>query len=63
MNQEFKVGELIRVEWNPETDELKMVIEVTDPDFKKRVLNSKDLKDIITINGRDIMRIVKLGGK
>ena len=59
MTQDYKVGNLIRIEWNQETDELRMVIEVTDPEFKKRVLNNKDLKDLITINGRDIMRIVK----
>jgi len=52
---EQKVGKVIRVEWDQETDEVRVVMEITDPVFKKRVLNSKDLQDILSIKGKDVM--------
>lgn len=50
-----KVGTVIRVEWNEQTDEVLMVMEITDPKFKKRVLHSKDFEDVITLSGKDVM--------
>lgn len=50
-----KVGEVIRVEWNQETGSVRIVMEILDPVFKSRVLHSKDLQDILTIEGRDVM--------
>lgn len=50
-----QVGKVIRVEWNEETDEVRVVMEITDPVFKRRVLNSKDLQDILSIKGKDVM--------
>lgn len=49
------VGKVIRVEWNSDTDELRVVLEITDPAFKKRVLHGKDFQDILTIQGKDVM--------
>lgn len=53
MNEQ--VGKVIRVEWDKETDEVRLVMEITDPVFKRRVLHSKDFQDILTINGKDVM--------
>ena len=50
---EYKVGEVIRVEWDQETDIVRVILEIHDPVFKSRVLHSKDLRDILTIKGRD----------
>jgi len=50
---EQKVGEVVRVEWDQETGSVRVVLEITDPVFKSRVLHSKDLQDILTIKGRD----------
>jgi len=50
---EQKVGEVVRIEWNQETGSVRVVLEITDPVFKSRVLHSKDLQDILTIKGRD----------
>jgi len=50
-----KVGKVIRVEWDTETDEVRVIMVITDPVFKKRVLNSKDLQDILSIKGKDVM--------
>ena len=55
MTNSFKVGEVIRIEWDQETGEVRIVMDITDPDFKLRVIHNKDFKDILTIKGRDAM--------
>jgi hypothetical protein len=57
MTQEFNVGRVIRVEYDEETEVVRLVMEITDPIFKKRVLHSRDLRDIISIKGKDVMVI------
>ena len=54
---EKKVGKLIRIELDEETGVVHMVIEITDSVFKARVLHNKDIQDIITIKGKDIIQI------
>lgn len=54
---EKSVGKIIRVEWDQETDEVRLIMEILDPVFKSRVLHSKDLQDIISIKGKDVMVI------
>ena len=56
-NEQKTIGKIIRVEWDQETDEVRIVMEITDPVFKKRVLYSKDLQDVVTIQGKDVMII------
>ena len=55
MTQEFNVGRVIRVEYDEETEVVRLVMEITDPVFKKRVLHSRDLRDVISIKGKDVM--------
>jgi hypothetical protein len=55
MTQEFNVGRVIRVEYDEETEVVRLIMEITDPIFKKRVLHSRDLSDIISIKGKDVM--------
>ena len=57
MTQEFNVGRVIRVEYDEETEVVRLVMEITDPIFKKRVLHSRDLCDVISIKGKDVMVI------
>ena len=57
MTQEFNVGRVIRVEYDEETEVVRLVMEITDPIFKKRVLHSRDLRDVISIKGKDVMVI------
>ena len=57
MGFEKKVGKIIRVEWNKETGEVRLVMEILDPAFKSRVLHSKDLQDILTIKGKDVIAV------
>lgn len=52
-----KVGELIRVEWDQQTGDVRIVIEITDPVFKSKVLHNKDFEDLLSIKGRDAMII------
>lgn len=48
-----KVGEIIRIEWDQDTGQVRLVMEITDPAFKIRVLHNKDYADIISIKGKD----------
>lgn len=51
------VGKVIRVEWDEEADSVRLVMEITDPYFKSRVIHSRTFQDILTINGKDVMVI------
>jgi len=50
-----KVGELVRIEWDQESGDLRIIINITDDDFKSKVLHSKDLQDLLVISGTDAM--------
>jgi len=52
-----KVGTVIRIEWNKDTGEVHIVMDITDQSFKARVLHNKDFEDILTITGKDVMII------
>lgn len=54
-SSEQSIGKVIRVEWDQDTGEVRIVIDVTDHVFKSRVLHSRDLQDVITIKGKDVM--------
>lgn len=51
------VGKVIRVEWDTETDEVRVVMEITDPVLKRRMINGKDYQDILTIHGKSVMMV------
>lgn len=59
----YKVGQVIRVEWNQESGEVRIVIDITDPNFKTRVLHNKDFEDILSITGKDAMIIASEYGE
>ena len=50
-----KVGTVIRVEWDESNDTVLMIMEITDPKFKRRVLHSKDFEDIVSLRGKDVL--------
>lgn len=50
-----KIGRVVRVEWESDTGEVRLVMEITDPIFKSRVIHSKDFEDILSISGKDVM--------
>ncbi len=52
-----KIGKLVRIEWNQENDEMQIIIEITNSTFKKRILHNKDIQDILTIKGQDVMLV------
>ena len=58
-----KVGKVIRVEWDEDTGVVRVVMEITDPVFKSRVLHSKDLQDVISIKGKDVMVVASKSKK
>lgn len=51
------VGKVVRVEWDKETDEVRLVMEITDEVFKRKVMQSKDFQDIISLKGKDVICI------
>ena len=55
VNGEKSVGRVLRVEWDQDTDEVRLVLEITDEKFKERVLHSRDLKDLLTIKKREVI--------
>jgi len=50
-----QVGKVIRVEWDPETNEMRLVMEITDVKFKSHVLHNNAFEDVISIKGKDVM--------
>ena len=57
------VGKIIRVIWNKETDDVQVVMEITDPQFKARVIHNKDLQDVLTFEGKDVMVVASKSRK
>lgn len=64
MTSESKpIGEVIRVELDQETGAVRLVMEITDPKFKRRVLASKDLQDVIALEGKRVMVVASKSKK
>lgn len=51
----MKVGQIVRIEWDSDTDEMNITMRITDDSFKRRVLNGKKYEDLLTISGEDVM--------
>jgi hypothetical protein len=63
ISSEQKVGKVIRVEWDTETDTVRLVMEIIDPVFKSRVIHSKSFEDILSVSGKDVMVIASKSKK
>lgn len=50
-----KIGKVIRVEYDEEANTVHLVMEITDPYFKSRVIHSRSYQDILTIKGKDVI--------
>lgn len=53
----IKVGKVIRVEWDQEDDTVRVIMEITDPVFKNRVLHTGAFQDILSLSGKDVMMV------
>ena len=60
---EKSVGKVIRVEWDTETDEVRIVMNITDPHFKRRVIYDKDFEDILSVKGKDVIMVASRSNK
>ena len=60
---EKAVGKVIRVEWDTETDEVRIIMDITDPHFKRRVIHNKDFEDILSISGKDVIIVASKSDK
>lgn len=56
------VGKVIRVEQD-EDGVVRLVMEITDPKFKRHVLSSRSFQDIISISGKDVMVVASKSNK
>jgi hypothetical protein len=48
-----EVAKIMRVEWDRETDAVRLILEITDDAFKSHVLHTNTFEDILVINGRN----------
>lgn len=55
MTTQYKIGTIIRVEWNKEDDRVLLIMEISDENFKKQVLYTNKYQSILTIQGTDIL--------
>jgi len=51
------VGRLVRIIYNDDDDTVQLVMEITDPDFKHRVLHNGELRDILSLSGKDVVLV------
>ena len=58
-----KVGKVVRVEWDVEKDTVRLIMEITDPKFKSRVIHSKSFEDILSISGKDVIVVASKSKK
>ena len=58
-----QIGKVIRVEWDESADTVRLVMEITDPDFKSRLIHSRTYQDIVTISGKDVMVVASKSNK
>ena len=63
ISSDQKIGKIIRVEWDQETDTVRLVMEITDSKFKSRVMHSKAYADVMSISGLDVMVIASKSKK
>lgn len=53
--KEKKVGKVIRIEYDEDEDRVILVMEITDPIFKNKVIHHKDFQDILSLSGKDVI--------
>ena len=63
ISSDQKIGRVVRVEWEQETDTVRLIMEITDPVFKSRVIHSKSFEDILSISGKDVMVVASKSKK
>lgn len=54
----MKAGEVIRVIWDKDDDDVQIVIRITDPELKRDVLHDRSLIEKLHIRGTDVMVVV-----
>lgn len=57
------VGKIVKIIWDEETDVVQIVMEITDPVFKDRVLHTKEFQDVISFEGKDVMMVASKSRK
>jgi hypothetical protein len=54
MIQSKSIGKVIRVEWNTETDGVLLVLEITNDEYKSKLLHSSDFANMLVIDGKNV---------
>lgn len=58
-----KIGEIVRIIWNDKTGKLQVVMEITNTEYKERLLRTKEFQDIIDFIGQDVMVVASKSRK
>lgn len=62
MNLASEVGRVIRIEWDEESDNLQLVLEINDPSFKKKILQGGEYQDLISLSGTKV-KVMKVASR
>lgn len=54
-----KVAEVIRIEYDQVTGDLRIILNVIDDAFKQKVIHNKEYVDLIKIINKDVLEIGK----
>lgn len=54
MSLASEVGRVIRIEWDEDNDNLRLVLEISDPAFKRKILQGGEYQDLISISGTSV---------
>lgn len=52
---EKSVGKILNITYDTETKTMRVVIDITDENFKEELLRNYELQDKITFKGEDVM--------
>lgn len=55
--QEISVGKILNFIYDNEKHTLRVILEITDENFKERIIRSHEFKDKIVFKGNDVMYV------
>jgi hypothetical protein len=55
MTDSKTIGHIVRVEWDQETDQVRVIFDIDDAVFKSRILHGEEYQDILSISGKNII--------
>lgn len=53
----INVGKLVNIIYNIDTKSMRILLEITDDNFKEQILRNKDVIDKIILKGQEVMYV------